>query len=197
MIASHDTYTFLRPLQWWARLCPWLWRTQTRDLSEQLDRGVRYLDIRIRRHERGWRVCHGLVDFPRTFSTLAEIPARFFPIPLRIILERGDSCLFEIEACRLASACQAGQHPNLHLLAVKNPWREIHRSATITDPDTGLRIPAPHVKDHTYIPWNTGLSLMQNLRRFHPSTIARWARSHPILPGEESDPHTLHFHDRI
>ena len=178
MIASHDSYTFLRPLQWWARLCPWLWRTQTLDLSAQLDRGVRYLDI------------------PRTFSTLEEIPARFFPIPLRIILERGDAFLFDIHACLLASACMAGGHSNLHLLAVKKGWRVIYRSDAVTHPDTLMRIADPKIIDHTYIPWNTGLTLMQNLRHFRLSTIARWARRHPILPGEQADT-TIHFHDRI
>lgn len=199
MLASHDSFTYLRALQWRARMCPVLWRTQTLSIPEQLKAGVIYFDIRVRwdKKKRAYRVCHGLVDFNRTYGTLAEIINIFSPYLVRIILERGDSVEFEKEAKRIVSLCGLGLYGNLHLLAVKHPWTGIYHASTVICPETGLVEQSPKVVDHTYVPWDTGKSFWENVKRFRFSTIRRWARLHPVTEEQINSRDTVHFHDFV
>lgn len=194
MLASHNSFTYLRPCQWWARLCPWLWRTQTKNIPQQRLSGVRYFDIRVRRDERKWRVCHGLVDFPRTFDTLDEI-VRIFPDAIcRIILERGDKRRFIDEAALMV---QTDPTKNLHAVIIKKNWEVLYQADFIKHPLTSDMIPSPRIVDNTYCPWRSGKSLIQNIMAFRPHTIKSWAKKHPIPDNAKTDKNAVYFHDYI
>lgn len=199
MLASHDSYTFLRARRRWARWASPLWRTQSKGIAGQVSAGVRYFDVRVRWDSRAqvYRVCHGLVDFDLMFYSLAQIVNLFAPNLVRIILERGDSGQFGKDAEKLESFCGIGVYGNLHVLAVKHPWRSLYRAGTVLDPQSGLRVAAPAVIDRSYVPWDTGKSFWQNLRSLRLSTIRSWARLHPPSPAEAADPERVYFHDFV
>ncbi|MBD5204528.1 MAG: hypothetical protein HDS82_06660 [Bacteroidales bacterium] len=199
MIASHDSLTYLPARRRWLECLSFAWRTQGLSIAEQLEAGVRYFDVRVRwdKKTQSYRVCHGVVDFDRTFRTIEEIITLFAPNLVRIILERGDTSGFERDAERIAIQRASGLYGNLHLLAVKHPWRQLYRSSYVTDPETGTAIESPGTVDHTYVPWDTGKTIWENLRAFKLSTIKAWARKNPPQPCHLKDSETVHFFDWI
>lgn len=189
MIASHDSSTWQRPLQWWARLCPFLWRTQDKPFSEQLSSGTDYYDIRVRRDGDVWRTCHGLVDFPMTFRSLDDVVSLFCPCHLRIILERGDDSQFLKEVADIRTRLDAGKRQDRHLrslrfIAIKKDW-------------TVLYDRNPRIVDRSYVPWHSGKSFLENIRSLRLSTIRRFARRNPVTDEERTDMFTFYFHDFI
>ena len=165
MIGTHDSYTFLparnKLFEWFS----FLWRTQVKSIAQQQGIGVSYFDIRVRRDGDVWRVCHGLVDFDCTFESIEEIINMFLIYKVRIILERGDSeDLFREEVLKNI------KYTALSFACIKSGWE------VIFDRD-------PHIFDYTYIPWLSGVSFWDNIKRFNFfSTIKRWAKKHnPII----------------
>ena len=181
MIGSHNSYTFL-PAK--CRLFNWfsfLWRCQTRNIYEQKKSNVYYFDIRVRRDEDVWRVCHGIVDFNLTFNSLEEIMNVFPNKYVRLILERGDTTLFKEEIARLED-----KYPSLVFSCIKKNWEIlVNRDLSIID--------------STYTPWLSGLSFWENIRRFNFfSTIKRWAKKHnPIINDIVIKDSKVHFMDYI
>ena len=165
MIGTHDSYTFLpaknKLFEWFS----FLWRTQVKSIAQQQEIGVFYFDIRVRRDRDVWRVCHGLVDFDCTFESIEEIVNMFSIYKVRIILERGDSeDLFREEILKNI------KYPALSFACIKSGWK------VIFDRD-------PHIFDYTYIPWLSGASFWDNIKRFNFFfTIKRWAKKHnPVI----------------
>lgn len=162
MIFSHDSLTYLEPR--WMIFAPfrWLWRTQDKTYVAQINAGVRYFDIRVRRHKGKWRACHGLVDFNLMFDSLSEI-ARIFcdcnHTYCRIILERGEIESFVKEIPSVMD------HDGVRQIVIKKGWQMFK--------DMG-----PGGEDLTYIPWMSGLGFWENLKRFRPGTIKRYAKRH-------------------
>lgn len=67
MIASHNSMSYLSPTKLWMKICkPWS-KCQKDDINAQLDKGVRYFDIRIRPHKDGdtyiAHYCHNTIDY--------------------------------------------------------------------------------------------------------------------------------------
>ena len=94
MIGSHDSFTYLNPIHNIFKLFKFLWRTQTKTITEQYNYGVRYFDIRVKYKRNRWYVCHGLVTFNVSFASLKHI-IDFFNLhypdsKLRIIYEKGN-----------------------------------------------------------------------------------------------------------
>lgn len=165
MIGTHDSYTFLPAKNKLFELFSFLWRTQVKSIAQQQEIGVSYFDIRIRRDGDVWRVCHGLVDFDYTFESIEEIINMFLIYKVRIILERGDSeDLFREEILKNI------KYPALSFACIKSGWE------VIFDRD-------PHIFDYTYIPWLSGASFWDNIKRFNFFfTIKRWAKKHnPVI----------------
>lgn len=189
MIASHDSSTWQRPLQWWARLVPFLWRTQTKTFSQQLTSGVSYYDIRVRRNGNYWRTCHGIVDFPMTFASLDDIARLFSPRDLRIILERGDDTQFLKEVSALRARIDTGKEAdrylnNIRFIAIKKGWTVLYDNN-------------PHIVDRSYVPWHSDRSIIENIRSLSFSTISGYAHRNPITPKERTDTSTIYFHDFV
>lgn len=197
MIGSHNTFTYKEPRRWWWLLLWPLWRCQN-DMEGA--RAARVWDIRVRRTVSGtWWLCHGRVDLgecPVCGSLYQLLDGLSVPRHkrVRVILERGDlqaRLMFE----RWAKECQ---DPRLYYAAIKRPWtllvcREVDDMFGNT------------VEEHDcyYKPWDTGLSLWGNLRRWlkQPSTllggIGLTARRHRRAHGDEYDnPCNLYWIDR-
>lgn len=194
MIASHNTFTYLRPCQWWARLFPWMWRTQDQNISCQYFDGVRYFDIRVRRDNDKWRVCHGLVDFPLTFDSLPEILNRYSAVICRVILERGDKRRFIDETDLML---QGTPPPNLHAIIIKKNWEILYQAQAVRHPLTSEILSAPKIVDNTYRPWDSGKRFIENIIAFRPNTIRHWAKHHPAPDNAANDNTTIYFQDFV
>lgn len=93
MIGSHDTFTFLAPINPWFNCGERLWKTQYRDLDFQYSWGVRFFDIRVYWTGSYWRLCHGVVNFNHyAFQSLGQIcqyiQSRYPEALYRIVLEK-------------------------------------------------------------------------------------------------------------
>ena len=184
MIGTHDSYTFLPARKKIFELFSFLWRTQVKNIAQQKEIGVTYFDVRVRRDGHVWRVCHGLVDFNKTFKSIEEIISKFNPYRVRILLEKGnynDEILFikEVNACI--------NYPNLSFAGIKRGWK------VIINRD-------PIIKDYTYIPWLSNLSFWENIKRGNFfSTIKRWAKKHnPVINDNlKKDSTNVYFMDYV
>ena len=186
MIGSHDSFTFLPARKHWLEWFSFLWRTQNKNIKEQKECGVKYFDVRVRydSYIQMWRVCHGIVDFNVVFGTLENIANRFSDYKLRLILERGskeEEEMFskEIEALIDKYAC-------LCFSCIKKGWKVLYNND-------------PEIIDYTYIPWLSGVSFWENIKRFNFfSTIKRWAKKHnPIINDIIKKDSVVHFMDYV
>lgn len=183
MIGSHDSYTFL-PARWKIfNLFSFLWRTQTKSIAQQIEAGVEFFDIRVRRDHGVWRICHGLVDFNLTFTTLSSIIHLFSNYKLRLILERGsledeELFLLEIEHNTYKDA--------LWFACIKKGWKV-------------LLDRKPDILDYTYTPWLSGKSFWYNIKRFNFfSTIKKWAKKYnPKITEDMKQENVIYFMDYI
>ena len=197
MLGSHDSMTFLPARHRVFELFSFLWRTQTKSLRQQAAAGVAYFDIRVRRTKGGWRLCHGLVDLNREFERLDQLlqwvscmgynpDLRGEPY-IRLILERGDSSLFEALAPLLPL-----QFPNVCFIGIKKGWK------VLLNRD-------PYILDKTFVPWFSGLTVWENVKRLWrlvrqrgPLTIAAYARAlAPITQDYAINCDYIIFCDRI
>lgn len=182
MIGTHDSYTFLPARKKLFELFSFLWRTQVKSIAQQKEIGVTYFDVRVRRDGDVWRVCHGLVDFNITFNSVKEIVYLFYKYKVRIILERGGSeDLFRKEV-RESMSCTS-----LSFACIKKGWK------IIINRD-------PHILDYTYIPWLSGVSFWENIKRFNfLSTIKKWAKKHnpAINDALREDSTNVYFMDYV
>ena len=196
MLGSHDSMTFLPARHRVFELLSFLWRTQTKSLRQQAAAGVAYFDIRVRRTKGGWRLCHGLVDLNREFERLDQLlqwvscmgynpDLRGEPY-IRLILERGDSSLFEALAPLLPL-----QFPNVCFIGIKKGWK------VLLNRD-------PYILDKTFVPWFSGLTVWENVKRLwrmirqrEPLTIASHARARTPIRQADIDCDIIIFRDRI
>lgn len=183
MIASHDSFTYLKPRLSFMRLFAWLWKTQTKTIQEQIDSGVRYFDVRVRRVSDGWRVCHGLVDLDMTFRTISDILNFFKGYKFRLVLERGDDTLFRY----LTPNCWEGVSDSLTAVIIKKGWEVLYRENK-----------DEHIIDLSYTPFLSDRTLWQNLKKLRLSTPKRYARKMwQRLPDDAEQSDTVYFMDYV
>lgn len=183
MIGSHDSYTFLPASRKIFNLFSFLWRTQTKSIAQQIEAGVEYFDVRVRRYHNVWRVCHGLVDFNLVFTTLSSIVHLFSSHKLRLILERGDE---EDEMLFLNEIMQNTYKETLQFACIKKGWKILlDRHSDILD--------------YTYTPWLSGKSFWYNIKRFNFfSTIKKWAKKYnPKITEDMKQEVAIYFMDYI
>lgn len=183
MIGSHDSYTFLSPRHSKFKWVSFLWRTQTKNIEEQLQAGVEYLDIRVYRDVDKWRVCHGKVDFDLTFLTLEDILRCFPLLKIRIILEHGtrqDESLFEQEVNLYTN------YVNLSFACIKKDWR------IIINRD-------PEIIDYSFVPFMSDKTFWENIKRMKwLNTIKHYAKKHrPEITDDLINDTKVHFLDYV
>ena len=197
MLGSHDSMTYLPARHRVFELFSFLWRTQTKDLRQQAAAGVAYFDIRVRLTKTGgWRLCHGLVDLNREFerfdlllewvSCMGYYPGLRGKPYIRLILERGDSSLFESLAPLLPL-----RFPNVCFIGIKKGWKVLLNR----DPD---------ILDQTFAPWLSRLTVWENVKRLwrmirqrEPLTIAAYARALAPIRQADIDCDYIIFRDQI
>lgn len=182
MLGTHDSYTYLTAKKKIFEWVSFLWRTQVKSIEEQKKAGVSYFDIRVRRDNDVWRICHGLVDFNLTYKSIEEILNKFSIYKVRIILERGDrEDLFRGEVTKHVDC------PTLSFACIKRNWKILlDRDASIID--------------YTYTPWLSDLSFWENVKRFNFfSTIKKWAKKHnpTVTTKMKTDKNIIYFMDYI
>ncbi len=94
--ASHNTFSYLRPMQWWLRPFAFVARCQSKTLEEQFGAGVRIFDLRLRREkDGGWVISHNAFVYARGFETIECIMDRLddmaresdLPVCVRVLHE--------------------------------------------------------------------------------------------------------------
>ena len=185
MIGTHNTMTYLPPRRWWFRPFTFLWRCQTKSLSEQVGTGAGYFDIRIRKTKNGgFRFAHGLVDLGDIeFSDPKEIfeYLDFYGQPYRVLVEKGDFSWITGDLMLWIE-----ESTKCVYLGIKKPWTSLWSRLGFNKP----------IKDYSYVPVYTGDKPEGS--RFNLSTIKRWAKKHnpPITPELIQD-EVIHFMDLI
>lgn len=95
MIGSHDTFTYLEPVNPLFKLGKRWWKTQCCNIYDQYVWGVRFFDIRVYWDEfiQCWKLCHGLVSFKgyrfKALQDICKFMSHEYPKAIyRIVLER-------------------------------------------------------------------------------------------------------------
>lgn len=69
--ASHNTFSYAEPLQWWLRPFAFVARCQDKTLTEQVEAGIRVFDLRIRQDKNGeWVIAHNAFIYTRGLDTI-------------------------------------------------------------------------------------------------------------------------------
>ncbi len=73
-IASHNSFSYIRPKKWWMRPFHFMGRCQRVDICKQYELGVRLFDLRVRFDIlNGIEVCHGSMVFDTDEHHLCEM----------------------------------------------------------------------------------------------------------------------------
>lgn len=94
ILSSHNTMTYLPPKKWWMKIFKPIYQCQNKSITQQLDEGVRYFDIRISFDKfDNLEFRHGLVAFKGDVNALFRILDNYSStnreeIVCRIVLER-------------------------------------------------------------------------------------------------------------
>lgn len=109
---SHNTLSYLPVRRWWMRPLAVFARCQERTLEEQIGRGCRYFDLRVREVDDGlWVPAHGLVEYDGSvWAALDRIRC--------LSLETGRECYVRVmlEAVRDATAKERASFDGLMAL---------------------------------------------------------------------------------
>lgn len=185
MIGSHNSFTFLHPRIKILKLFSWLWKCQNKTIGEQYRNNVRYFDLRVRRRNNRWQLCHGIVDLDRDYESLDQLLSIFTSDCIfRVILEKGsveDETLFCNEITRLSFA-----FPNLDTACIKKGWKIIKPQQY-------------NLVDYSYVPWHSDWTFWDNIKSFNFfTTIKRWARKHnPVISDITVKSTKIYFMDFI
>lgn len=196
MIGSHNTFTYLSPVNKFYNLFKWLWRCQDYCPDIQYLYGVKYFDIRVYQEDDfSWRVAHGKVNLTKSFKAIVDIIEMLrkqYPNAIcRIILEKGDYIEFSKQVTALIASNDYFPilQQYVHQVIIKKNWICFFNN-------TSMNL---EVKDYTYTPILSGKSFWYNLTHFKFNTIKHYAKKHnPKITKEMiEDKHTVYFMDYI
>ncbi len=63
MIGSHNTFSYLSPVNFWGKITKLWSKCQDKTFAEQYNSGIRYFDIRVKRINSNWHFVHNNVDY--------------------------------------------------------------------------------------------------------------------------------------
>ena len=150
MLGSHNTMTYLPPRFLIFKPFSFLWKCQDKSLFEQIEKGVKYLDIRVRydRKNKVYRFAHGIVDLKHSgFNSIRSLCNYLTAdnVNYRIILERGnekDKQRF-ISEIKLISCSKT--YDNFVYGGIKTPWMTVFKNIKFNH----------SLKDYSYVPFYT------------------------------------------
>jgi len=74
ILASHNSWTYLKPKTWWMKLIRFTARCQDKDIKSQYnDYGVRCFDLRVRFDDNQLVISHGIIKYCITAEEVYEI----------------------------------------------------------------------------------------------------------------------------
>lgn len=201
MIGAHDTFTYLKTNNTWAKLFPVFWRCQEKTIDELYKKGVRCFDVRVI-HENAdgfnwWRIGHGIATLEQRFVNLNNICIYFkkeYPgAIIRIILESG----FTEEAIarfkKEVEKVKKSHKDIIWTINIKKPWEELYRGKVFNSENDYCC--------HLFN-WNLEKSIWENFKSFDMSSwsIKSWAKSHnpkEITKKMIEDKDNLYFMDYV
>ena len=188
MLGSHNTMTYLPPRFLIFKPFSFLWRCQNKSLFEQIEKGVKYLDIRVRydRKNKVYRFAHGIVDLKHSgFNSIRSLCNYLTAdnVYYRIILERGnekDKQRF-ISEIKLISCSKT--YDNFVYGGIKTPWMTVFKNIKFNH----------SLKDYSYVPFYTD-KFPFRLNKIKLTTIKKHAKqNNPKIDDNILKDDCIHF----
>lgn len=106
MVASHNTFTYLTPTKWWAKIINFAARCQSKTIDEQYKAGVRFFDIRIKNLSLGtsayaYDYGHTVTTYKSTYLRVTTMIRRYSDCGFRIINEDSKNKELFREFCKM------------------------------------------------------------------------------------------------
>lgn len=156
--ASHNTFSYSEPLQWWLRPFAFVARCQSKTLTEQVEAGVRVFDLRIRQDKNGeWIIAHNAFIYVRGIKILHALEwlndmAREsdLPVYVRVLHEvRNQRQARQSSSVAFNSLCDWMQHEYRHIMFFGGQrvmdWRQDYMFPTVGDID--------YIERHASVRW--------------------------------------------
>lgn len=184
MIASHNTFSYMRS-SWIMERFARFWRCQTVYAEQQVSiHGVQVCDIRVKKKNGSWTLCHGLACFGPKRDTLEGIISFCMGAGFegyRLIYEDSSISLdeFRSEFESLTIGCAAKAH-----CVIYNPtWTVIWGTCEL-------------FIEHNKHVWYDGKPFLSNLWNLLFPSIREYALLNNRRPGESDSGH-IHMYDYI
>lgn len=199
MVATHDSYTYMKPKNPLMNLISLWWRCQKKTIKEQYDLGARIFDIRVYRNNDKWGMAHGFAHFDENFRTISDICEYFktnFPgSVIRIYLEDNVKKNDDLKEFFLAEADEAfGKYQYMFWeVGTHHPWVTYYRNKEFS----------PQIKEYYchLFNWNTDRGFWYNIKNFDWSSwsLPAYAKKHniPITDEMIQDDKVMHLFDFI
>lgn len=156
--ASHNTFSYAEPLQWWLRPFAFVARCQCKTLTEQVEAGVRIFDLRIRQNKNGeWIIAHNAFIYMRGIKVVYYLEqlddmAREsdLPVYVRVLHEvRNSRQARQSSSVAFNSLCDWMCHTYRHILFFGGQrtmdWRQDYVFPTVGDID--------YIERHASVRW--------------------------------------------
>lgn len=131
MIGSHDTFTYLKPINPVFNLFKRWWKCQNKTIDEQYTFGIRFFDIRIVWHKNKWYMAHGLCTLDMHFDSITDICDYMYaacPDAIyRIVLERGNYTIQQLFSAQVPAYIDC-KYPMLWRMDIKSTkqWNGVY-----------------------------------------------------------------------
>lgn len=91
MLGSHNTLSYLPPVNLWGKMTkPW-GKCQDKNIEEQYNSGVRYFDIRVRQIRNVWHIVHNKIDYGNMWLEKHQAIFKYIgekQVPIRLIYDQ-------------------------------------------------------------------------------------------------------------
>ena len=200
MIGAHDTFTYLKTTNFFAKTFPAFWRCQEKTVEELYNMGVRVFDVRVINESKDgfnwWRIGHGIATLEQRFVNLNNICIYFkqeYPGSIiRIVLESGfdEGSLERFK--KEAKSISKKYADMLWTITIKKPWEDLYVFRQFIYKEYCCHL----------FNWNLEKSILENFKSFDMSSwsIKSWAKAHnpkEITKEMIEDKDTLYFMDYI
>ena len=202
MIASHDSFTYDKPVNPLHNLISIFWRCQKVDIKTQYDLGVRIFDVRVSRYKDRWYTAHGFYKSKNiSFATIPDICKHFkFEFPgsmIRIYLEDNINNKKFLNIAELylkeANFAVIDYKDMIWEYGTHHPWKTYFRNDNL--PFTSIKEYYCHLFN-----WDTDKGFWENIKQMDWSSwcLPLYAKKHnPYITQEMIDDDTMHIMDYI
>ena len=192
MLGSHNTMTYLPPRFLIFKPFSFLWKCQDKSLFEQIEKGVKYLDIRVRydRKNKVYRFAHGIVDLKHSgFNSIRSLCNYLTAddVNYRIILERGNKKDKQRFISEITLISCSKTYDNFVYGGIKTPWMTVFKNIKFNH----------NLKDYSYVPFYTD-KFPFRLNKIKLTTIKKHAKqNNPKIDDNILKDDCIHFMDYV